>query len=103
MNSTESTATIQEIESAPSRALRPLSRRAQWLFVLVLALIATAAIGLGWGTRALGTRSDTGPASSTASATPPGQFRPTAVQLTSLRVASVATRVFRTERVTDGK
>jgi cobalt-zinc-cadmium efflux system membrane fusion protein len=72
--------------------------------VLILALIAGAALGLGW----LGSRMSSEPPKVKADAAagpdlPAGAFRPTSTQLASLKVAIVATMAFRTEQVTDGK
>lgn len=95
---------MQETESPPPSPMsRTLSRRSQLLVVLLVALVGSAVIGLGWGVRALGSRSKVSAVPNSEEAIPPGTFRATAAQLANLKVAPVAKMTFRTEQVTDGK
>jgi cobalt-zinc-cadmium efflux system membrane fusion protein len=86
----------------PRPPTRTLSRRMQLVIVLILALIVGVAFGFAW----LGGHFFAGASEVKAAAdakVPPGAFRPTSAQLASFKMKPVATMVFRTEQLTDGK
>jgi membrane fusion protein, heavy metal efflux system len=93
-------------ETAPTSlppATRSLPRRTQFVIVLVLALVASVALGLGWlGGLFFGGASEV-KAVAEAKSVPPGAFQPTSAQLASFKVMVVTTMVFRAEQLTDGK
>jgi membrane fusion protein, heavy metal efflux system len=72
----------------------------QWLIVIALTLVVSAALGLGTIRASLHShpsQENTKPTDS------PESFRPTAAQWAALKVAPITTMTFRTEQVTDGK
>jgi cobalt-zinc-cadmium efflux system membrane fusion protein len=79
--------------------MRRLSRRAQLLIVLILALLLAVALGLAWWRGAAEVKT----AANAGSPVPPGAFRPTPAQMASLKVATVETMVFHGEERADGK
>jgi cobalt-zinc-cadmium efflux system membrane fusion protein len=74
------------------------------VIVLIFALIAGVVLGLGWlAGHLFAGASEVKAAADAKSVVVPGAFRPTPAQLASFKLAVVATMVFRTEQLTDGK
>lgn len=95
---------MQDVPTPASRPTRQLSRRAQLLVVLILALIVAAVFGLArLEGRLFADPMAAGAAADSKAVGSSGAFRPTPAQLASLKVTPVATLVFRAEQVTDGK
>jgi cobalt-zinc-cadmium efflux system membrane fusion protein len=84
---------------SPPPPTRRLSRRTQFLIVLILALVLAVALGLAWW----GGAAEVKTAANAGSPVSPGAFRPTPAQMASLKVATVETMVFRGEDQADGK
>jgi cobalt-zinc-cadmium efflux system membrane fusion protein len=90
--------------TSPPPPTRTLSRHTQLVIVLILALIVGVALGFAWlGGHFFAGASEAKVAADAKSGVPPGAFRPTPAQLANLKVAAVATMVFRAEQLTDGK
>lgn len=92
------------VATPPSESARTLPKRTQLAVVLVLALVVVLAITAEWLRDHLYANSSKLEASAdTKSVALADSFRPTPAQLAGLKVAAVATMVFRTEQLTDGK
>ena len=80
---------------------RTLPARRQWQILAVVAGATILVVSLTYGARVL-FFADAGQTQSTATADPPGTFRPTREQLADLVIKPVRRMVFRAETVTDG-
>lgn len=94
---------MQDTTPSPPPPTKRLSRRTQVGIVLILALVVGAALFATWlGSRLFGGAAEVKTADA-GSALAPGAFRPTPGQLATLKLATVATMVFRGEDRADGK
>jgi membrane fusion protein, heavy metal efflux system len=95
---------MQQTASPPPSPPRHLSRRTQFLIVLILALVVAAALSATWlAGRLFGGAAEVKTAADASAGAPSGAFRPTPAQLASLKLATVETMVFRGEQRADGK
>ncbi|HEY6282166.1 MAG TPA: efflux RND transporter periplasmic adaptor subunit [Burkholderiales bacterium] len=82
--------------------VRTMPRRTQVLVVFAIALIIAAVVGIRSFVSHIASATSHPDVAQIAQTKTPGTFRPTTAQWASLKVATVQTMTFRTERVTDG-
>jgi len=90
------------LTSVPDRVSRGLSRRAQMAVLAAAAVVLALALAGAPVLRGLVAEHDKRESGASPPA-PPGSFRPTDAQWTSLKIAPVREMRFRSERVTEGK
>jgi membrane fusion protein, heavy metal efflux system len=89
------------LPSSLDRVSRGLPRRAQLVLLAIAAAVVVLAVGAVPLLRGFFAEHDKGESASPSP--PPGSFRPTEAQWTSLKIAPVPEMRFRSERVTEGK